>query len=187
MQKSIKCSYPGIATSKHSLPEASKEEETRNINKNVKWQNRLTLKAPVTTAADDNFFYFYYFLFFRENKSWHFMWIICQVILLISYAVCEQKRSRLALSTYQGLCCLNYISLESKYCNIAALCWWVFTVHTWGSVESPTTDLKFYNMSQAQWKRGPGYRWSACTSVCLISFFAVCQYNLQDNVNVLKS
>ena len=33
----------------------------------------LTLKVPITTAADDIFFFF--FLFFRENKSWHFMWI----------------------------------------------------------------------------------------------------------------
>ena len=33
----------------------------------------------VTTAADDNFLYlfFLFFLFFRENKSWHFMWIVC--------------------------------------------------------------------------------------------------------------
>ena len=36
----------------------------------------LTLKAPITTAADNNFF-IYFFLFFRENMSWHFMWIIC--------------------------------------------------------------------------------------------------------------
>ena len=38
----------------------------------------LTLKAPITTAADNNFFFCCcFFYFFRENKSWHFMWIIC--------------------------------------------------------------------------------------------------------------
>ena len=37
----------------------------------------LTLGAPITTAADDNFFLFIYLFFFRENKSWHYMWIIC--------------------------------------------------------------------------------------------------------------
>ena len=36
----------------------------------------LTLKALITTAADDNFLLFF-FLFFRENKSWHVMWIVC--------------------------------------------------------------------------------------------------------------
>ena len=35
----------------------------------------LTHKAPITTAADDILIFF--FLFFRENKSWHFIWIVC--------------------------------------------------------------------------------------------------------------
>ena len=43
----------------------------------LKKKHILTLKAPITTAADNNFL-FSFFLFFRENKSWHFMWIICQ-------------------------------------------------------------------------------------------------------------
>ena len=45
----------------------------------------LTYKALITTAADDIFLsiilllFFVYFLcvFFRENKAWYFMWIIC--------------------------------------------------------------------------------------------------------------
>ena len=35
----------------------------------------LTLKRQAKFVADD--FHFFFFLFFRENKSWHFMWIIC--------------------------------------------------------------------------------------------------------------
>ena len=38
---------------------------------------KLALKAPITTAADDIFFI--YFLFYSENKSWHFMWIVCNM------------------------------------------------------------------------------------------------------------
>ena len=36
----------------------------------------LTLKAPVTTAAG-NILKFFFLLFFKENKSWYFMWIVC--------------------------------------------------------------------------------------------------------------
>ena len=36
----------------------------------------LTLKAPITTAADNTFKSI--FLLFLENKSWHFMGIVCQ-------------------------------------------------------------------------------------------------------------
>ena len=39
----------------------------------------LTSEVPITTAADDCFFFsIYLFFFFKENKSSHFMWIICQ-------------------------------------------------------------------------------------------------------------
>ena len=37
----------------------------------------LTLKVPIMTAADDTFHCFVFF-FFIENKSWHYMWIICE-------------------------------------------------------------------------------------------------------------
>ena len=38
----------------------------------------LTLKAQVTTAADDNCLFIYFFFIFQsENKSWHFMLIVC--------------------------------------------------------------------------------------------------------------
>ena len=42
----------------------------------VFFQDYSTLKAPskICSRRHSNFF----FLFFRENKSWHFMWIICQ-------------------------------------------------------------------------------------------------------------
>ena len=55
----------------------------------------LTLKAPITTAADDNFLFSFYFsnlfLFFRDNKYWHFMWIVCQAETCESSA--KQKTS----------------------------------------------------------------------------------------------
>ena len=38
----------------------------------------LNLKVPITTVADDTFKYFFFLFFVLENKSWHFMWIICQ-------------------------------------------------------------------------------------------------------------
>ena len=40
------------------------------------WQS--SLEAPTTTAEEDDFliFFFFFFFFFRENKSWHFMWIV---------------------------------------------------------------------------------------------------------------
>ena len=39
------------------------------------WATAFALKAPSRFVADDilNFFFF----FFRENKSWQFMWIVC--------------------------------------------------------------------------------------------------------------
>ena len=44
---------------------------------NNKIKDGLTFKAPITIKADDNFDYF--FLFSEENKSWYFMWIVCQI------------------------------------------------------------------------------------------------------------
>ena len=40
----------------------------------------LTLKAPSKNCSRRHsfFFFFFFFFFFRENKSWHFMWIVCQ-------------------------------------------------------------------------------------------------------------
>ena len=35
----------------------------------------LTLKAPIMTAADN--IHKYFFIFFRENKTWYFMWLLC--------------------------------------------------------------------------------------------------------------
>ena len=34
-----------------------------------------SMEAPFTTAADG--IKKYYALFFKENKAWHFMWIVC--------------------------------------------------------------------------------------------------------------
>ena len=42
---------------------------------------RLTLKVQVTTAADD--IQHCFLLFFWENKTWHFMWIVCQVLFVL--------------------------------------------------------------------------------------------------------
>ena len=39
----------------------------------------LTLKAPCKICSRQHVeFFIYYYLFFRENKSWHFMWMKCQ-------------------------------------------------------------------------------------------------------------
>ena len=48
------------------------------MNYHFTWHG-LTLKAPskICSRQHFEFFFTYYFLFFRENKSWHFMWIIC--------------------------------------------------------------------------------------------------------------
>ena len=46
--------------------------------------SHLTLKAPITTAADDILKYF--FLFFKENKSWYSMWIICLAMWIVCLA-----------------------------------------------------------------------------------------------------
>ena len=37
------------------------------------------LKVPITVAAGGILFifFFFFFVFFRENKAWHFMWIVC--------------------------------------------------------------------------------------------------------------
>ena len=40
-------------------------------------QYSMTIKVPSKFAADDNS-HFFFKLFFRENKTWHCMWIVCQ-------------------------------------------------------------------------------------------------------------
>ena len=57
-----------------ALEPQEKEESTKTL-KQVLTKLRLTLKAPITTVAGNNFSLF--FLFFRENKTWNFMWIVC--------------------------------------------------------------------------------------------------------------
>ena len=44
--------------------------------KDTLYMIQLTLKSPITTKGDDNFDFF--FLISDENKSWYFMWIVCQ-------------------------------------------------------------------------------------------------------------
>ena len=42
-----------------------------------------SLKAPGTTVADDLDIFitsFYFFLIFKENKVWHFMWIVSKAM-----------------------------------------------------------------------------------------------------------
>ena len=43
----------------------------------------LTLKAPITTAADGKFCDI--FSYFRKNKVWYFMRIVCQQMILMKY------------------------------------------------------------------------------------------------------
>ena len=46
----------------------------------------LIFTVPITTVADDNFYFYLFFkIFFRENNSWHFMWIVCKQMIHMKY------------------------------------------------------------------------------------------------------
>ena len=79
---------------------------------------QTTLKAPLTTAANDNSFIF--FLFFRENKSWHFMWIVCsaddshEISRLVFSEKSKKKKKKFRMSSAKILLgALRVISLHT--------------------------------------------------------------------------
>ena len=66
-----------------SNPDFIENRNEKSILNLVRWyfnSKGSSLKAPISTAADDNFhsIYLFIFFFFRETKSWHFMWIVCR-------------------------------------------------------------------------------------------------------------
>ena len=87
----------------------------------------LTLKAPITTKADDNFEFFF---FSEENKSWHFMWIVCQAddSHEISRLVFSEKKNKKKTNILErrlvqillGALRVNMSSLQSKLDCVAS-------------------------------------------------------------------
>ena len=59
-------------------------------------------QTPITTAVDDNFDLN---LYFREIKSWHFMWIVCladdshEISRLVFLWKKKKKKNRMASAT----------------------------------------------------------------------------------------
>ena len=45
----------------------------------ISWFSRTRIKVVIITADD----ILNFFVFFRENKAWHFMWIICLVLFAL--------------------------------------------------------------------------------------------------------
>ena len=79
----------------------------------------LTLKAPITTAADDIFIIIIIIIIiFRVNKSWHFMWIVCQADNSheMSRLVFSQKKKKKKIFFLE--CCLLQILLGALRVNV---------------------------------------------------------------------
>ena len=76
----------------------------------------LTLKAPskICSRRHSIFFFFFFFKYFRQNKSWHFMWIVCQ-------ADNSHEMSRLVFSEKKKIIIKKIKKLSSAAVVIGAL------------------------------------------------------------------